>query len=123
MRYIDEAEAIALFQSIYIRRDWSDREIHFSLRDVIANLSNVKTADPRIKAHWDLDDEETICSNCGKNFEGDTTTWKYCPNCGADTRGKDMQNNIMQHFIAALVRSGMSQEEAEAQMKKEFGEL
>lgn len=78
---------------------------------------------PRAKAHWDLDDEETICSNCGTSFEGNTTVWKYCPNCGADTRGKDMQNNIMQHFVAALVRSGMSQEEAEAQVKKEFGEL
>lgn len=119
-RYIDADKQTDRAYQLNFDKKISERELAIVNR-LIAESPTEDVA-PIVKAHWDLDDEETICSNCGTSFEGNVTVWKHCPSCGADTRGKDMQNNIMQHFVAALVRSGMSQEEAEAQVKKEFGE-
>ena len=63
------------------------------LKGVIEVLNKVPSAEPkRIRGKWIHDGgkwkNRWICSNCGYKWFFDCIEGAYCPNCGADMRGK-----------------------------------
>lgn len=57
------------------------------LKQVITDVKNVPAADVRenVKGKWEPRGGYYYCSQCGARYE-----WggNFCPNCGADMRGK-----------------------------------
>ena len=57
----------------------------------ISHLSTMPSAQPERKTgEWIYDGDCYICNQCksGFNWWADSQTSNYCPNCGADMRGK-----------------------------------
>ena len=54
-------------------------------------LDFVPTVEERKKGEWQsIKSYPNIifCNECGTAFMRDSTIWNFCPNCGADMRGK-----------------------------------
>lgn len=65
MRIIDADELVNFLTEIYLDREWSDREVHFSLRDMINNIDEVvKNQKVILGISTALYDQEEIHKNC-----------------------------------------------------------
>lgn len=87
-RYIDADEAIEAVEQVV----WDD----YFWKDIEKAIKKMPTADVRENVHgeWVIDGEYIDCSVCRQEkwsrvpFEELVKRFKYCPNCGADMRGK-----------------------------------
>ena len=93
MRSIDADDFISQMKDLYHRAGWNEREVHFSLQDLICNIDNMKTVEPKPKeGEWWGDgdgyaDGQIVldmwtCSECGAIYEADEPPYRCCPNCG-----------------------------------------
>ena len=87
--YIKRSEAIDIY------KPYTDRGLKVPVENIISNLEGLPSADvverkrgsyTNTKDDYEWYARMHTCDLCGKSWMGDTN---FCPNCGADMRGKD----------------------------------
>lgn len=90
--YIDRNEAIEA-----IKNDALDL-VYYRKKEAIECLDAVPAADvrPVVRGEWEITSgqiENAVCSCCGAHFQAYYSDYQYCPRCGADMIGKEVQGN------------------------------